>query len=95
VLTSGQVATANVNGVANVAVANVTAPGGGLSNQLLNVAVADHQIPGGNPALINANLLSGAAGGGALTPVTNLVGGVTGGTATSAAGGLLTPSPGW
>jgi hypothetical protein len=95
VLTSGQVATANVNGVANVAVANVTAPGGGLSNQLLNVAVADHQILGsGNPALINANLLSGAAGGGALTPVTNLVGGVTGGTATGTAGGLLTPVTG-
>ncbi|WP_206241819.1 hypothetical protein [Novosphingobium terrae] len=103
VLTSGQVATANVNGVANVAVANVTAPGGGLSNQLLNVAVADHQILGsGNPALINANLLSGAAGGGltsggaVLTPVTSLLSGVTNGatSGSGATGGLLKPVTG-
>ncbi|WP_206240022.1 hypothetical protein [Novosphingobium terrae] len=104
VLTSGQVATANVNGVANVAVANVTAPGGGLSNQLLNVAVADHQILGsGDPALINANLLSGAAGSGltsggaVLTPVTSLLTNVTNGGLTNggtATGGLLKPVTG-
>lgn len=92
VLDPGQVASATVNGVANVSVVNVTGARGGLSNQLLNVAVADHQLLGsGNPAVINAGLLNGASKGGLLKPVTTALAnaGTTGGGA--GVGGVLAP----
>jgi len=85
VLTAGNAVKAVVNGVANVTVANVTAPGGGIANNLLNVSLAGNNLVGnGGPAAINANVLpSGLSavpgGSGGITSVVNnvpVVGGV-------------------
>jgi hypothetical protein len=85
VLNAGNTALATVNGLANVSVTNVTAPTGGVANNLLNVALGGNQLLGtGDPALVNASLLPGGlalpgTGSGGLPatgPVTGTVGAV-------------------
>ncbi|WP_443970433.1 hypothetical protein [Sphingobium sp. CR28] len=95
VLNAGNTVLANVGGVADVRVTNITAPTGGIADNLLNVAVGGNQLLGsGNPALLNANVLPGGlptAGGanGVLAPVTNALGTVTGGTGTGVVSGVV------
>ena len=58
VLNAGNTALASVNGVADVRITNVTAPTGGVADNLLNVALGGNQLLGtAGPALINANVL--------------------------------------
>jgi hypothetical protein len=79
VLAAGNSVNAVVNGVANVSIANVTSPTGGVEPNLLNVALGGNQLIGnGQPGTINANLLSGGlptggAGGNPITPVIDTV----------------------
>ncbi|WP_242126612.1 hypothetical protein [Sphingobium sp. Sx8-8] len=82
VLNAGNTALATVNGVADVRITNITSPTGGIASNLLNVALGGNSLIGnGDPALINANVLPGGAGGvsgGALAPVTSTVSSVVG-----------------
>ena len=104
VLNAGNSALATVNGIADVRVTNVTAPTGGIADNLLNVALSGNQTLGtGDPALVNASLLPGGvtapATGSVTGPVTGVVGAVTGAggtgglgsTVQQVTGGLLSP----
>lgn len=85
VLNAGNSVLADVNGIADVRVTNITSPTGGVASNLLNVALGGNQLLGnGSPAVIEANVLpgglptAGAGGtGGLLAPVTSVVNGVT------------------
>lgn len=85
VLNAGNAVLADVNGIADVRVTNITSPTGGVASNLLNVALGGNQLLGnGSPAVIEANVLPGGlptAGtggtGGLLAPVTSVVNGVT------------------
>ncbi|HKT77370.1 MAG TPA: hypothetical protein VJQ78_11600 [Sphingobium sp.] len=95
VLNAGNTVLADVNGVADVRVTNITSPTGGLSQNLLDVALTGNQVIGnGSPALIEANLLPGGAAlpgtGGALAPVQSAVQSV-GQTVDQVTGGALAP----
>lgn len=81
VLNAGNVVSATVNGVANVSVANVTAPTGGASANLVNLALNNTNVIGnGQPALVNANLLPGGVPTtGGITNVASTVTGAVGG----------------
>ncbi|BBD99132.1 hypothetical protein SAMIE_1026330 [Sphingobium amiense] len=94
VLNAGNTALASVNGIADVRVTNVTAPTGGVADNLLNVALGSNQLLGsGDPALVNASLLPNGIGStgagsatGALAPVTSVVQPVTSVVQTAGAG---------
>ncbi|EQA96654.1 hypothetical protein L288_21000, partial [Sphingobium quisquiliarum P25] len=88
VLNAGNTALAQVNGIADVRVTNITSATGGISENLLNVALGGNQLLGtsGSPALIEANVLPGGlpvagtgpgAVGGVLAPAGSVLGSVT------------------
>ena len=85
VLNAGNTVLADVNGIADVRVTNITAPTGGIASNLLDVALGGNQLLGnGSPAVVEANLLPGGlpvtgsgSTGGLLAPVTSIVNGVT------------------
>ncbi|MCW2351513.1 hypothetical protein [Sphingobium sp. B12D2B] len=102
VLNAGNTALATVNGIADVRVTNITAPTGGISDNLLNVALGGNQLLGsGDPALVNANVLpngaslpgggTGAVGGvlGAVSSTVGSVGGAVGVGGDVSGGGVL------